>query len=514
MPELSLSDVIDHVRAERGFDASVTTLAQEVATFFEPAPLRASALLSRDAGATAVTAIPLTDTVPHSTGSSSSFWRASPSGVPCLIDVEQPQADSVTSPHTREQLRALRVSHLVVCPISRGRVDPDVVLSFAFDRLPKKWREGCRVAQLAGPWVDRATATRTVRARRQHDPLLPVAGATMQRTLEVLEAFATLDDVLLLRGETGVGKTRLAEWAHERSNRAGRPFVTADLQGLTSVMQAARLFGARRGAWTDSKEDMPGLVEDAEGGTLFIDEIDKLDLQAQSQLLSLLDRRRYTRVGESKPRTADIRIMVGTNADLQDRCRQGGFLEDLRFRVEVLPVLIPPLRERREDLAGWAAVFLESAARGPAGLEPSAEAALWAHRWPGNLRELRSVVQRAFARAKQRGGDLLLSREDITWGINTGATRASPGEEAVLVAVDRLADHAQLVRASPGLVGRGVEGLVLCELVRRVGKREAVGRVGREASLRGDNHHKIVRSAEVDGEELIGWIRDRASSSA
>lgn len=513
MSEPSLSTVIDRVRSERGFDASVTALAEEVASFLKPAPLRASALLSRTEGAAAVIAIPLSDTVPSPPGSSASFWRASPSGVPCLIDVEQPRADSVTSPHTREQLRAQRVSHLVVCPISRGRVDPDVVLSFAFDSLPTDWREGCRLAQLAGPWVDRATAARTVRARRPHDPLLPVAGATMQRTLEVLEIFATLDDVLLLRGETGVGKTRLAEWAHQRSDRAGRPFVTADLQGLTPVMQAARLFGARRGAWTDLKEELRGFIDEAEGGTLFIDEIDKLHVEAQSQLLGLLDRRRYTRLGESKLRTADIRIMVGTNADLQAQSRQGGFLEDLRFRVEVLPVVIPPLRERREDLAGWAAVFLESAARRPAGLEPSAEAALWAHSWPGNLRELRSVVQRAFARAKQRRGDLLLSREDISWAIAAGGSAAPPVESAVLTVVDHLADHVQLVGASPGLIGAGFEGLVLEELVRRLGKREAVLLVGREASLRGDNHHKVVRSAAVDGETLVKWIRDRSSST-
>lgn len=240
------------------------------------------------------------------------------------------------------------------------------------------------------------------------DEWLPVVGETMRRRLGVLEAFARQEETLLIMGETGVGKSRLAKWCHERSSRAGQHFEVVDLGAVPESMQIASIMGWKKGAFTGAIKDVEGALGRAEGGTLFIDEVDKLSLETQASLLSVLETRRYRELGSgSAMRLADVRIIVGTNANLLELIEEGSFREDLYYRICVLPVEVLPLRKRRDEIAPWARVMLDRAWRSLHGEQRSAppaptlseEAArqLRDQPWHGNLRELDNVMRRVMA---------------------------------------------------------------------------------------------------------------------
>jgi two-component system, NtrC family, response regulator AlgB len=221
----------------------------------------------------------------------------------------------------------------------------------------------------------------------------------MQATLEVVGRAAGHDVSVLLRGESGTGKGVLARLLHGLSPRRPRPFVTVNCPTLTEELLASELFGHARGAFTGAVRDQPGRVEAAEGGTLFLDEIGELTPGLQSRLLRFLQEKRFERVGENRTRIADVRVVAATNRDLEAEVKSGRFREDLLFRLNVIEVVVPPLRERREDIPTLARSLLgffgRSAGRGPPELTKEAEAALLAHSWPGNVRELRNALERA-----------------------------------------------------------------------------------------------------------------------
>ena len=235
------------------------------------------------------------------------------------------------------------------------------------------------------------------------DPLLPVVGPTMRPVIEMLRVFSRQEETILLSGPTGAGKSRLARWCHGVSPRSQRPFETVDLATVPEELQMAELFGWKRGAFTGALKDTQGAVARAEGGTLFIDEVDKLSLKAQAGLLRVLEERKFRPLGEGAgDRAADVRFLVGTNTALLQQVRTGAFREDLYYRIHVLPVRVPPLSERSEEVAAWAAFMLKrrhaaSAEKGEATLSPEAEGVLSRHPWPGNLRQLDNIVRRAYA---------------------------------------------------------------------------------------------------------------------
>ncbi len=240
-------------------------------------------------------------------------------------------------------------------------------------------------------------------ATERDDPLLPVAGEAMASVAQLLGVFSRMDETVLLSGPTGAGKSRLARWCHAHSQREEGPFETVDLLGIPDNMQMAELFGWKRGAFTGAVSDHDGFVTRASGGTVFIDEIDKLSLQAQAGLLQLLESRRYRPLGDNAAeRTADVRFVVGTNADLQAAITEGRFREDLYFRINVLPIRLPPLDERRDEIGAWARFMIqrrheESGMPGDAAMAADAVAELIHREWPGNLRQLDNVVRRAYA---------------------------------------------------------------------------------------------------------------------
>jgi two-component system, NtrC family, response regulator AlgB len=217
--------------------------------------------------------------------------------------------------------------------------------------------------------------------------------------LQTVRRAAASDSVVLLRGESGTGKNVLAQWIRSRSSRAERPFVFVHCPMLASDLMTSTLFGHRKGAFTGAVADAVGKVEEAEGGTLFLDEVGDLTSDAQARLLRFLNDRTYERLGETRVRKADVRIIAATNRSLEDAVKTGQFREDLLFRLNVIALVLPPLRERAEDLLPLAQHYLQFLERrqGRHGMTfaPAAEQAIVNYSWPGNLRELRNAVERA-----------------------------------------------------------------------------------------------------------------------
>jgi NtrC-family two-component system response regulator AlgB len=220
-------------------------------------------------------------------------------------------------------------------------------------------------------------------------------GAFLQTTSRA----AASDSVVLLRGESGTGKSVLARWIRQHSKRAERPFVTVHCPMLSSDLMSSTLFGHKKGAFTGAVSDAVGKVETAEGGTLFLDEVADLSADAQARLLRFLHDRRFERLGDPTERKADVRLIAATNRLLEDEVKAGRLREDLFFRLNVIALTVPPLRQRREDISHLAVHYLRYFERrqGRPGLSfsPRCEAAIEAYSWPGNLRELRNAVERA-----------------------------------------------------------------------------------------------------------------------
>ncbi|MBV8267188.1 MAG: sigma-54-dependent Fis family transcriptional regulator [Planctomycetaceae bacterium] len=210
---------------------------------------------------------------------------------------------------------------------------------------------------------------------------------------------AASDTVVLLRGESGTGKNVMARWIQARSKLADRPFVTVHCPMLSGDLMTSALFGHRKGSFTGAVTDTVGKVEEAEGGTLFLDEVGDLTPDAQARLLRFLNDQTYERLGESNERRANVRIVAATNRPLEDAVKEGRFREDLFYRLNVITLTIPPLRDRPEDivlLARHCLRFLgRKQGRPDLSFSPAAEQAMEAYPWPGNLRELRNAVERA-----------------------------------------------------------------------------------------------------------------------
>ncbi len=221
----------------------------------------------------------------------------------------------------------------------------------------------------------------------------------MQRAVSVARQVAPTEATVLLRGESGTGKTVLARAIHGWSRRAGKPFGVISCPTLSPELLESELFGHVRGAFTGAVRDNPGRIAACEGGTLLLDEVGDLPLPLQPKLLRFLQDREYERVGDATTRKADVRLLAATNADLELAVREGRFREDLLYRLNVIQIEIPPLRERSEDIPALAgrllAFYGRSHHRRFVGFSEEALAALKGYPWPGNIRELRNVVERA-----------------------------------------------------------------------------------------------------------------------
>jgi DNA-binding NtrC family response regulator len=217
----------------------------------------------------------------------------------------------------------------------------------------------------------------------------------MQEVLRLIERVAPTESSVLLLGESGTGKELVARAIHERSTRAERPFVPIHCGALPREVLESELFGHEKGAFTGAVNAKPGLIELADGGTLLLDEIGDMEPDSQVKLLRVLETGMFFRVGGTRPRRVDVRLVAATNRDLAAAMRSGQFREDLFYRINTITVVLPPLRDRREDIGLLAQHFLETnATYGHKRLQPAALAALEAYGWPGNVRELRHVIER------------------------------------------------------------------------------------------------------------------------
>ncbi len=235
----------------------------------------------------------------------------------------------------------------------------------------------------------------------------PRTSALLSLALRVAQSSATI----MLTGESGSGKEVVARFIHRHSPRAGQPFVAINCAAIPEHLLEATLFGYEKGAFTGAAQSQPGKFEQAQGGTLLLDEISEMPLALQAKLLRVLQEREVERVGGRKAITLDIRLLATSNRDMAAMVARGGFREDLYYRLNVFPLLIPPLRERPLDIVPLAQRILDSNAAGGRILQlaPSAVERLTQHTWPGNVRELENVIQRAMILAP---GDVI-EAEDL-----------------------------------------------------------------------------------------------------
>jgi transcriptional regulator with PAS, ATPase and Fis domain len=225
----------------------------------------------------------------------------------------------------------------------------------------------------------------------------------MRRLVSVASRVAQVDSTVLIIGESGVGKERLARFIHGSSPRAAGPFIAVNCGALPETLFESEVFGHARGAFTGAHHDRPGLFEAAHGGTLLLDEIGDVPLPMQVKLLRVLQEHQVRRVGENRERFVDTRIIAATNRDLSEDVAERRFRRDLFYRLRVVELQVPPLRERQEDLRGLALALLARVAarlrRRITGYTPEALDRMLRYPWPGNVRELENAVERACALA-------------------------------------------------------------------------------------------------------------------
>jgi DNA-binding NtrC family response regulator len=280
-----------------------------------------------------------------------------------------------------------------------------------------------------------ARENRMLRARLERDfgfENLIGSGPAMRRVFATIQKVAETDLTVLIRGESGTGKELVAQALHQHSARKQAPFVAVNCAAISRELVESELFGHEKGAFTGAEARRVGRFEAAEGGSIFLDEIGDMAPETQAKVLRVLQERSFERVGGSKPLEVDVRVVAATHRDLEREVREGRFREDLYYRLKVVEIELPPLRERREDLPALATRFLEQLAerhaRARRHLSASALAALSRHPWPGNVRELRNVVERAAVLAA--GEEIEV--EDLALPAPREASAAAPEELAGL----------------------------------------------------------------------------------
>lgn len=289
---------------------------------------------------------------------------------------------------------------------------------------------------------------RKLRARRQElgasvtrqvDPAgMVVASEGMRRVVDLARRVGPVDSTVLVTGESGVGKERVARLIHDSSARTAGPFVSINCGAVPEGLLESELFGHARGAFTGAAQDRPGLFEAAHGGTILLDEIGEMPPAMQVKLLRTLQEHEVRRVGENRSRKVDVRVIAATNRDLAAEVHAARFRQDLYYRLRVVEIRVPPLRERRDDILPLARTFLVDAAarlgRKISGFTPAAAQQLVRHDWPGNVRELENAVERAVVLARGHRIDVDDLPEEV--GLALPGV-AAPGSVRTLKEVER-----------------------------------------------------------------------------
>ena len=315
-------------------------------------------------------------------------------------------------------------------------------------------------------------------ARQVRETALVVESPLMRNLIHSLTRVAPSDTTVLLTGESGTGKDALARYLHDQSTRADGPFVCVNCAAIPEQLFESEMFGHTKGAFTGAVRARQGVFREASGGTLFLDEVSEIPLHLQAKLLRALQDHSVRPVGGDRDWNVDIRVVAATNQDLGAAVREGRFREDLFHRLAVVPALIPPLRERRDDVLAMTRRFLREIAPGEVSLTPEARAVLLAHDWPGNVRELYHTLER---------GATLRSSENIGAADLLGL---HPGLETRVTKSSRDDARSKITLEVPSLDLGEVRDVVVEEALRVCG-----GRRKRAAELLGVN----VRT-------LRGWL--------
>lgn len=308
--------------------------------------------------------------------------------------------------------------------------------------------------------------------------------AAVERVRQTVACIAASDATVLILGESGTGKELVARAIHQQSRRRQGPFVAVNTTALPHELVESALFGHEKGAFTGADQARIGCFETADGGTLFLDEVGEMDLRIQTKFLRFLQERTLQRVGSSSTRTVDVRLLAATNRNLQQAIQQGQFREDLYYRLHVVPITVPPLRARREDISLLAARFLQRASlrhgKNVTGFSAGALSILSGHDWPGNVRQLENLVERLviFARHSE------IQAEDIPAEIaGTGAVERPPCQPSLQ----------EVRRDGPGRL----EHLEMQAIVEAL--RQTDGHVGEAARLLGLGRATVYRKIRQYG---------------
>jgi two-component system, NtrC family, nitrogen regulation response regulator NtrX len=300
------------------------------------------------------------------------------------------------------------------------------------------------------------------RGRSESEATLLGESPAMEQLRREIARVAPTDARVLITGENGTGKELVARSIHRQSERADSLLVEVNCAAIPEELIESELFGHLRGSFTGAAEDRRGKFEEADGATLFLDEVGDMSARTQSKVLRALQEGRFTRVGGSKAISSDVRVLSATNKNLAEEIKRGTFREDLFFRLAVVPLAVPPLRERREDIALLARHFLRQASlrfgRRPKSLSAGALEALDAYRWPGNVRELKNLVERLMILSSAEE----IRREDLPSEIRDGEPAAAlPADASLKVARDDFERRYILaaLRRHRGNISRAAEAL-------------------------------------------------------
>ena len=318
-----------------------------------------------------------------------------------LLDIEMPDMNGI------DMLREIRRSEhdvTVVMITAYGTIERAVeaMKEGAYDFIPKPF-EPDHIALIVAKALERETLKRgieilTEQVDDRHRMIVGESTA-INHAVETAQKAAASRSTVLLLGESGTGKEIFARAIHNWSDRRNKPFVAINCVGLSKELLESELFGHERGAFTGALQLKKGKMELAHGGTVFLDEVGDISTELQTKLLRFLQEREFERVGGTKPISVDVRIIAATNRDLGNAIREGHFREDLYYRLNVVPLTLPPLRERKEDIPGLANYFLKRSAletkKNFAQVTEEAMQKLNAYAWPGNVRELANVIESA-----------------------------------------------------------------------------------------------------------------------
>lgn len=297
------------------------------------------------------------------------------------------------------------------------------------DLLLKTVRNAMKQIQLEAKVTELATGKKSKKKAPARPGGLVFGSEAMRRTMEISELVAKSDfSSLLITGESGAGKGMLSRAIHQMGPRADKAFVEVNCSALPANLIESELFGHKKGAFTDAKEDKPGLFELADGGTLFLDEIGDMDVTLQSKLLKAIEEKQFRRIGGTKNIKVDVAIIAATNASLEEDIKEGRFRLDLYYRLNVVPIKLAPLRERYDDIPVLCEFFVEifskKFSKRIKGFTPEAFEQMKAYNWPGNVRELANVVERGciLAQGDEISADLLMLDQNSVLNSLSGAT--------------------------------------------------------------------------------------------